>query len=387
MSERVDSTLPPRYEVGQTFLRHFDLCRRSAYLYRTVDSRAHAMDRGTLFHATVEKCIALMVEQGESTIPMELAKAILEETAAERADLTVPWGEKDGLRAAVAHWAEAWDVDPDRIVAVEAPLSLELGEYTVRGRVDLVLRSLAEQALEVPDWKTSFAPDDQAKYEADFQGWFYSMLVLFGRDAAGDCLGDGVQTVIPSQRFPRNKLRQDGSLVERSMVRTRLEISEFRDHVVQLLGSLEHEWEAQEWPAIDGDHCSICPARSLCPIPQEWRHAGLINTPEEAAEAAAWARRTSAQVAATNRELKLWGKEHGAVRFGRDLVLDHVVSESKAVKKRGGRSDWEGLTEAITQTVEFGEPFTLEEWVQPRTSVNFKERTLTPEELESEVAA
>ena len=56
------------------------------------------------------------------------------------------------------------------------------------------------------------------------------------------------------------------------------------------------------------------------------------------------------------------------------------------VRKRGGRSDWDGLQEAIDRAVQFGEPFDPEAWLRRSKSSPVKRRVLTPDELAQEAA-
>ena len=90
----------------------------------------------------------------------------------------------------------------------------------------------------------------------------------------------------------------------------------------------------------------------------------MINTPEQAAEAAMWADFTGDKVAAVNREVKNFAEHNGGrVRYGRDLVKEFVTVEGRAVKKKGRGSDWDGLVAAIEDAAQLGSPFDAEEWI------------------------
>jgi RecB family exonuclease len=362
--------LEPDFTQGQTGLGKLDTCPRSFYLYRTVPASSWPMRRGTVFHDTVAEATLNAIEFGEA-MPSELVKAILVEKLIES---PLPWPEDDAAHWMTYHWAQAWDVAPEAIVGVELPLTVELGAYTLRGRLDLVFKHHAERTVEIRDYKTSFAIPDQAEFEASWQPWFYGMLLMFGRTENGDCLGDGLEWVSAREQYPRF-LREDGTLGDRWVLRSRTQLLEFRLHVERLLALLDREWEAQEWPAIPGTHCGECPCAALCPIPAEERnHAGTINTLEQAQDAAEWVEVTGDRVAAVKKELSIWSRHHGPVAYGTDLELAHVMQESRALRRKGSHADWDGLQQAVVEAAEYGKPFQVEEFVQTRTSMAFKRR-------------
>lgn len=376
MPGAVTARLERQHTLGQTFLGKADRCLRSAYLYRTVPASSWPMRRGSAAHAVFDLATLVALEHGEFP-PQEVVDAILAE---QLLATPVPWPEAQALGYMAFHWASAWNVDLDAIVGVELPLTLELGAYTVRGRLDLVFKHHAERTLEIRDYKTSFAIPDQAEFEDDWQPWFYGMVAMFGRTETGDCLGDGLEWVSAREQYPRF-LREDGTLGDRWVLRSRQQLHEFRLHVERLLATVDAEWERQQWPAVPGSHCGECPAKALCPIPVEARnHAGLINTAVEAAEAAEWVEVTADQVAAVRKELSIWSKHNGPVVFGRDLELAHVMQESRALRRKGSHADWEGLQAAVQSAAEYGTPFEVAEFVQSRTSMKFTRRRRVSEE-------
>ncbi len=128
-----------------------------------------------------------------------------------------------------------------------------------------------------------------------------------------------------------------------------------------------------DFPARSGSWCSMCPASSECPLPPHLRdHAGTINTVDQAAEAWEKVLLVKAQVAAIEREIKTFCKAHNAtIRVG-DLEWSWQMREGRAVRKVGGRSDWDGLVAAVVEAAEFGKPFDVSEYVVATAGSEFK---------------
>lgn len=408
--------------VSQTALKHFDACPRSGFLYLLHKGEASTdrMVRGSAGHAALERCIRACVENGEVSIPPELAKAVMDEVLAE---YPVPLRYHDELREDVYRWASETAVDPSAVIACETLIVLDVDGFPVRMKVDYAELLEGGAAVAVRDWK--FAPgmptqEEVARKRPDgtlmarsFQLVLYALGLRYGRPVRIEpcpgcprchvgmlttgafCNGRG-ELEIPepfalaerAQRFDLAYVYpgiedRDGKMVRRAVSLTALELDAYMHSLRGVLIRLREAEETGDWPAQTSDAaCSECPAPRLCPIPSELRdYAGRINTPEEAAEAAEKADRDKALLAARNRELKAHAKANGGViRFGRDKVAEFVATSSETIR------DKEGLRVAVERAVMYGDPFEWTDHVQTKTGTSFKVRTLTADELAAEAA-
>jgi hypothetical protein len=412
--------------LRQTVLRHASNCPRSAYLYLKHEGGAGGsqLDRGTAFHRFAERATKAIIEQGERMIPGEVAKAIVDEIL-EEPDLVLSPFEADRVREMAFHWAEGVVIDPETVIAVEERFTWDVDGVTVSGTIDLA-RLLSDREfgaiLELDDYKTTFNLPEQADYGrtrrdgtvryTGFQGVLYSLLTLRGVPSSGiSGLGDGVNLWRPAQVFPAYLRDVEGHvfLASRSGTITRPELADDEAYmkalIRKLIGYFAYTEEpcpvcaddpyathpphvcaggvlaGQKWSAVPGSHCSECPSPTECPLPAELRrHQGVINTPEQAQEAAEWHDRQQALLGATWKELRAYVKAHGRLRFGRDLVLEPGHQERVEIRKR------EEMFAAIDRAVQFGEPFDSEAWIRRSDSSPVKRRVLTPDELAEEAA-
>lgn len=379
--------LPSR--LSQTLLGRFDVCPHSAYLGLKYKGRSHEMARGAAMHLFAEKATRLLIEQGEPQLPVEVAKQLANEALDETPGVT--HFDADKVREMAYHWSVGFDVDIAQIAGIEQGLALDVGDWTVVGRLDLVAFADSQTAL-VDDYKSSFHMPDQAEVESDFQMRTYGVLLVFGRPVVierdrlvdgGPPLGHGVQTVRLRQVYPRF-LGDDNLMRSRGFWASRAQLDDWRVDLERLVGEVAAAVEAtralidtplseegfsaamaEVWPAIHGTHCSRCPARGECPLDESVRSwAGEVNTAEQAAEAATWADRMKDRVAATERELKAWCSSHGPLEYGADLVREFVASDS-------AQTDWPALEDGIERAVNYGEPFSLSLYRKARTSMRF----------------
>lgn len=419
---------PERY--SQTLLAKADTCMRSAYLYAKFrgGTPSHDLDRGTLAHLFFERFLQTLVAAGEPTLyaasegedamlaaqqVASMTAAMVDELVAEHPELSVPRAQIDDVREMAYHVAVGNDIDPAKVVAIERKFVIDLAGREVSGKIDVA--QMAEDVAEVGDWKTSFAVPDQEQFEDTFQGWLYALLLLFGHpveqvpcQACGgpqdpnvrlvedvcttcggrgtverreECIGDRVQWVRVRMLFPRYLL-DDGSLQERHVTLSRTQVNDFRHDVERLIEKVDQARESGKFPAVAGSHCVQCPCAAECPLPKHLRRfAGAVNDMDQAAEVAEWLEVWKPRIAASEKELKNFADAHGPVRYGRDKVREFVLQEGRAVRKVKGRSAWDELAQAIVLAAEFGDPFDLNEWVRPTSSMRFVSRTLTPEEM------
>jgi hypothetical protein len=424
-------TLPPDRQLNkrasQTLLRHYTACPRSGFLYQLHRGESQSIElvRGSALHRVCERATEAMITQGESTIPPELVKVIVNEVLA---DYRVPWSEHDYIREMSYRWATEAAVDPRAVIACETLLTLELGGWAVRGKVDFAEARSGGQIVYVQDLKSARAApafeDIARKRSADgrwaaksFQLVIYALLLAFGRpvrttlhtcdscDGNGfwggdpgeskpctECHGSGIlrgEVVEPfplaghAERFDLELVYPGiedsaGLMLRRPVSVTRLELAEYMDSLSATLSALEASERAGDWPAIQSDEaCSECPCRPACPIPLELRdHRGEINTPAQAREAAEILGRRKDDLTALQKELRAWVKANGGeLRYGRNKVMRFKLVESDRI------ADKRALWDAVARASDYGEPFNAAEHVTQVKSSNFVSETLNDAEL------
>lgn len=201
------------------------------------------------------------------------------------------------------------------------------------------------------------------------------------------CKGRGtVEEILPNmgleaewvrarQVYPRF-LREDGTLAYREKVLGRADLRDVVLDAARILRRVWHGVETREWPAVSGAHCTECPAVAECPLPETLRRfAGTINTPAQASEAMVWAERQGDLVRATRAEVVAYVKADETLEGrlpvdGETFALQ--VSNSRALKRSKGRSDWEGLEGAVIAAAEEGAPFDVNDWLKQQTKTEFK---------------
>jgi hypothetical protein len=404
---------------------------------------SRVLDRGTLGHMAFERLMLQLVATGEESYytpahhadeqgrvheegvlearrnVASLTAAVVSEIIAENPGLVARPSEWDEVRAMAYHWALGYDVSPGSILGIEQTYVLDVtlpdgAVWEVRGKID-VSYAIGDDGAGVDDYKTHFNPQSDGDYRETFQGKLYAILLCFGQpveqSTCFDCdgrgvlrydagelgepcdvcrgrgylerrlerQGDWINAVRTREVYPRF-LRDDMTLPAAENTLTRQELQDARADLELLVQRLAGRFESWDFPAIHGSHCSMCPAKLECPLPEHLRdHAGTVNTPEEALEAAIKAAHDDDDLSARKAELRNWVAANGPIIMGdEEWVL--VVSDSRSVKRRGKTTDWEGFMEAVAAAVEFGEPFDPDEWVKRRTSTNFKRRAIKPVE-------
>lgn len=423
-TDPVDHIEFPRY--SQSLLKASDACLRAGYLTAKQGRdgpSSHAMDRGSAFHAVVERMILDLLAAGERSYFSEgepadasMVAAVVDEVLRDRTDLHLPVGEADAVRIMAFHTACTLTIDPEQVLGVERKFVMDVGGREVSGILDLALLTGPREA-EVWDWKTSLAVPEADEYRHSFQPRMYATLLCFGqpvREVPCDCqwgmgpepgdpvcevcggkgrveerepaIGAHIGYVRTREVYPRYLLESGEGLRERDHILSRTDLQDFRSDLERLVDRLDEARASGVFPAVPGSHCAICPAPHECPLPKELRdYSGAVNTMEQAAEMAAWSDFMGDRVRVVNRELRNFAAAHGGrIRYGRDLVRELVTVEGRAVKKAGGSSDWDGLVGAVERSAFEGEPFNVGEWIRPTASTNFKRRALTAAELDEE---
>lgn len=290
-SER-DKVKPPE-KISQSALAKFDSCPRSAFLYwkHKGGYQSPPMIRGEIFHEFVEESVQLMVEDGSRTLAPEIAKANVMGLVRDRKDVHLPEYEQDALRRMAWNWGEATAIDPENVVGIEQMIELEVGSWTIRGKLDFA--EIGPFGALVRDYKTSISvpnQEDVEKGSKSFQGRFYALLLLFGTpEGEALSLGAGLNECRVELAFPRFTNSETGELIGREVTWTRDELTDFRDSLAAHLEAIDHGFDTGEWPAQTGSHCNECPARSECPLPDRVHPVAEIQSTEEAAQQAlAW---------------------------------------------------------------------------------------------------
>lgn len=362
--------------LRQTRLGQFDKCRRSAYLgLKYPDQRSIAMDRGTAFHAVAERGIQMLVEQGEMSMPGEVATELADAIMVERLDLVLSAEEQDAVRLMAHNWAGSTVINEAEIVGVEVPLAAEVAGREVTGKIDLI--EIAGSTLYIKDYKTSLNVRGKEEVEKGFQGQLYAFLVMFGVHRETRLpISAGITDVFFYEVYPRYT-DDNGQMIAREASWSRAELVEFGRSLERNVLAFEDELQGGDWPATDGSWCSQCPAQSECPIPADLREMPEVANVAQAEDAFSyklWLEKESRRVQSA---LRGWVQENGPVYRG-DLAFDAIAQEVRKVK------DWDGLLTALVRSSEFGVPFEVTDHVDLRTQTKFGKRKVTNEERDGD---
>lgn len=376
----VEEELQVPEQPGQTFLKYHDRCDRAAYLYLKygVGAGSIELNRGWIFHEVAALILEYGIEHSEPSVPPELGKELLLEVMKANPHRQVSAVERDALRYMVANFCNAEVWDPERIVAVEGAMTLDVGGFTITGHPDRV-EDLGGGALEVVDYKTSwsmpdsdewknlsFADDGTPRFAGDFQTMLYGLMGIEGKL-------DGV----PMEGYDRVKLRLafprflfGDRLGAREAIVTRKQLLDFRDDVeLQLRRLLDVNIGEGKWQPTPGEAaCRECPAKFECPLPPmlrpESQHADLTDTDGLKKAATNWFFMTKSAEALKRRmkkavirladenpeQVALDNGEVG-IQIGSDVALILSTSETERLK------DKDVQREAIRRAVEYGEPY------------------------------
>jgi len=168
---------------------------------------------------------------------------------------------------------------------------------------------------------------------------------------------------------------REGKMVRRPLTMDLLELTEYRASLEGLVARVAKSEQTGDWPAVVSDAaCGECPASSECPIPFEVRdHRGVVNTPEQASEAAMVLDRLKATTRSMQTELRNFAKAHGgSFRVGPNKVMELVYTESESLDR-----------DALRLALESGEPVDWQQFVTAKGRTDFKSRDLTAEEQEA----
>jgi predicted nucleic acid-binding Zn ribbon protein len=318
-------------KLSQSFLAHVDVCARSGYLFlrHRGGPTSHEMDRGTAGHEFARRFIELLVERDENTAPSEVAKDVLQTVIDDHPELQLPAAEREVLRMIAHHFAEKLSVDPDKVVALEKMLELDINGVLVRGKVDFAaIYPEAHHAL-IRDWKMSFAPPtaDDEDFGGSFQTKLYALLLAEGKGSDDPvAIGKDVDTFTVEEVYCRNR----DLPAPRKATLTRQQLLDFKLDVEATIAKADIGFDDGKWQAVPGSHCSKCPARHECPLPAELIPVAEEDDIEVLAEHWYWLTEEARQVKKT---LRAYAEEHGPIPIGADLELAFSFSQpSERVK-------------------------------------------------------
>lgn len=414
MAEEIDwRNLPPvpleerphvadDWQPSQSFLRIHDRCDRAAmlHLHYAAGAGSHELNRGAVVHEVLARLTRFCIEQDEGRLQSpELAKDELLDYLRENPHLQLSAAERDNCRYMVANWALGEYFDPAQVIAVETPLSLEIGGFTIVGHPDRA-ESVGGGMVEITDYKTGFAPpgsddfvtqafDDEGnpRFGGDFQTQVYALLVAFGTFPDGMSLGDQFERFRLRLAFPRH-LRA-GALLDRQVIISRAQLLDFKlDLELQLERLRDVNLAEGRWQPTPGNHCRECPAEFACPLPRllrpEAQHASLdsIEQLETAAQAAWWlaergrvlkarVKKAAERIDDADPALLDLGNGYRGVRIGTDLAFVFVPTEREEVKDKAA------LHEAI-DAARGGAEFNYADHFRRSDGVAFEKRKVPP---------
>lgn len=398
---------PEGWRPSQTFLKIHDRCDRAAMLYQRFRAGAggHELNRGAILHDVVADLTRLCIQQGEPRLQdPNIAKLALTDYMRAHPEMQVAAVERDALRWMVTNWALGEYFEPDRVLGVEATFAVEIGGFTIVGRIDR-FDDLGGGVLEVIDYKTSpsmpsseeferqtFREDGSPRWAGNFQTMLYALATAFGT-FDGFPIGDGYDRFKLSLRFPRY-LRPDG-LGERSCYVTRDQLLDFREDVELQLERLRTTNMAEgRWQPTPGNHCAECPAPTACPLPRILREESQLADAETVADleriGTSWDF-MSKGAAKLKRRIKARAEQLGdpehpdydpealdlgngdiGVRIGKEVALLFLPTDREQIV------DTSDLVAAVEARAEYGTKFELADHVRRVQGTEFAKRKVPP---------
>jgi hypothetical protein len=425
--------------ASQTFLKHFNACPRSGFLYAKYKGEAQTvkMMRGSAGHRIFELATNAMVDAEQPTIPAELVKAIVDEVLADP-EYPLPLEEHDYLREMSFRWASEWTVDPPYVVATETLFVLELGGYQVRCKVDFAQLLEDGAALYIVDYKTGQGVhryEDVARVMSDgrlmaknFQLVLYALAMAFGvpvrveecdwcnwpgkaagesgwaepervwqahggviQDGYGVCpncggtrrmefpepfsVASGVQRFDLEFVYPAVETREK-VMLRRPMTLTRTDLHAYRASLEATLQRLAVAERDGDWPAVVSDSaCGMCPASSECPIPAKLRD---YLGAIKTPEMVADAAAVLDRSKGEHRKMQAVLRAHAKANGGR-IRYGNKVWEL-VYSEHEEIVDKQVLWDAIARSLRTGEPFDRGEHVKTKGRTDFVARDITEED-------
>lgn len=330
--------------IRQSFAATYDHCPQSARfseLYPGASS--HAQARGTLLHLLACRVVAVCIDRGQQAYDPDAAKELMRELITE-STLAISAEEFDVLMGLAWKFAAEHVFDVANIVDLEEEYRSEIAGVIVHGRPDVV--EIAEQIATVRDYKTSFVIDPEADMDGTFQGRLYAKLIF---DAYPH-----VHTVRLAWEYVRwDAIRE--TLIARS------DLPAIELYLDTLVKRIVASRDRDEWPAVPGSWCSICPAADECPLLLAERRDGAPTTAEMAQAYADQTVTMEALVTLRKKQLRAWCDEHGPLEVG-DMEFGFTVTSGsdRVIDKRELRDamelvglDWAAFFQHVNGSTQF----------------------------------
>jgi hypothetical protein len=358
--------------LRQSQLAVFDACALSSRFDMDLRSgwSSHPAARGQIVHRTIAKCLADMVAQGESRVPINVALQIFEEVLRQHdvpmepdepmGDhvVSLPLREIASARVTIRTWAKYSRYDIEKIAGIEKRLRTTLSypdpaggsvERELTGKLDLLL--IDGTTATVVDYKDTFGippegldrdghneeetPEgDNISEQGFFQMRVYSLLV-------GDTY-PRIERVVMREVYPRylsgNALDRKGRPINpvRQATIERYVLPEIRAEMSALVERFDRSVETGVFRPAPGSHCSYCPRPDACTIFPTARAEGRIGSLEEAEKVAGRLNTLDALKKQSTKALRAWANIHGPVRI-RDAKKPRVYGP--LVRTRTKRPD------------------------------------------------
>ena len=375
--------------IRQSVLSSFDNC---ALLVRF--EREHRggwnfswQARGGMFHRFAARAMTEMFRQGETTIEVDVALAILHEVLRQAdvdkqcphcGSLKIRRGiTKAGNRYCLScrqrfeteiailperevtdlYWTcikfahdNEWSI-PD-LVDVEQRLSADItypnphGVPVVRtltGKLDTLFieGEQAEHAI-VLDYKDTWgmpAPTE-VSFEGYFQQRFYGWLVMRNYRS--------VEQVTLREFYVRFSEPREATI-------TRERMDDLEEEMSALVERFDRTVEEHLYMPSPGKHCNFCPTPQRCPIPADARGDGAIESPQQAELAAATIVVAEQTLKRRRGALETWARSHGAVPVKDAKGRRLMGFRPKERKKRPTVEEIEKLETELGRTPTVGE--------------------------------
>lgn len=328
--------------LRQSLLAKFDDCELSTLfdLRYANGWTTGPSSRGTIFHRFAAECLREMQRTDAAFVPVSVALAILEEVCYQHnvppEDIVrVPFRELGDLEMAAKKFAKDNRFNVRKIIDVERRLAAELtytgpnGELirrTLTGQIDaLIADEHADDEAVVIDWKTTWAlpperdPDAEdpgLSYHGFFQQQLYAWLVMKTFPAI-NAVTLREFYVYRTQARPARVTRQDLPQVEQRLkyLVASLDRAVMAGQPKNLkLATLEKHGS---WKPSPGHHCRWCPKAHHCPIDDDYRGDGGVQTMEDAARLAGARQVMKASIKNIDAILKPFAELHGPIPLKR----------------------------------------------------------------------
>lgn len=331
--------------IRQSLLGEFDQCALAAWFSEryTRNFSTFPQARGQLFHRFAARALREMQAQGEPTIEVDVALAILTEVIRQDdVDRVCPicgsrrikkGVSREGKRTClgckeqfqsefvnlamasvkdlyweVKKWAydNTWSIDD--LVDVEHRLFAKITypnphggevERVLTGQLDTLFVEGIDHGI-VLDWKDSWAlpPPTEISFIGYFQQRCYGLLVLAEYRS--------IEQVTLREFYPRFSEAREATI-------WRHNIDEITAEMSALVERFDRAVEENIWRPTPGKWCGYCTRPELCPIPDPARNEGMITNVDQAEQVAHQLIVANAVAKKAKAALAAWSADHGPI--------------------------------------------------------------------------